>query len=141
MAKSIGVETRITWLGFVRGKEKAQFLNSIGLLVVPSEYECFGMVAAEAMSEGTPVLVTPETGVAEVIQRNEAGSVVPPTVPTLVAAIADLMQNRSRLTAHSSRGVAAVHDTFSFSAHGKALANLYSELIRGCEIEVRTCGC
>jgi glycosyltransferase involved in cell wall biosynthesis len=56
---------RIPPMGHV---ELYRFYASLGLLVMPSRFETFGNVAAEALYCGTPVLVSPETGFAEVLR-------------------------------------------------------------------------
>ena len=45
-----------------------RFYASLGLLVMPSHFETFGNVAAEAVMSGVPVLVSDNTGFAEVLQ-------------------------------------------------------------------------
>ena len=80
LADACGVADRIRWHGFMSGAAKTRLFGDTDLLVMPSEYECFGMAAAEAMCAGTPVLVSPDTGVAEIVEQYDAGLVVRPTV-------------------------------------------------------------
>jgi glycosyltransferase involved in cell wall biosynthesis len=72
-AARLGVGHRVRLVGRVEGAEKLQLLASALLVAMPSRFETFGMVAAEAAACGTPVVafaipslrevVTPETGV------------------------------------------------------------------------------
>ena len=50
-------------------------LRQTAVLVIPSAYETFGMVAIEAMAVGTPVIATMSGGPAEIIQNEETGLV------------------------------------------------------------------
>ncbi len=49
---------RIEWAGRVSGRSKYELLATAGMLVVPSRYETFGMVAAEGLAAGAPVIAT-----------------------------------------------------------------------------------
>ena len=72
-----GLAGRVRLLGFVAPRDRAAFFAAVDVLVMPSTYECFGMVAAEALSAGLPVIVTPQTGIAEIVRAHEAGVIVP----------------------------------------------------------------
>src|SRR5207248_9910001 len=70
------------------------------VFVLPSEGESFGMVAAEAASAGTPVIVTDRCGVAEFL--GDGAIVVPAEANAVVAAVAEVLGNgplRERLRA------------------------------------------
>ena len=51
-------EDRVKWPGFVQKSQREDFFRSIDVLVLASEYECFGMSAAEALVRGIPVIVS-----------------------------------------------------------------------------------
>jgi len=53
-----GVEDRITWTGLVGEAEKVVLYELADLFVTPSLSESFGLVAAEAMAAGVPVVMT-----------------------------------------------------------------------------------
>lgn len=67
---------RVRPLGFLPGSAREHFFDSIDCLVMPSAFECFGNVAAEAMVRGVPVLVSESSGVAEVIRAAEGGGLI-----------------------------------------------------------------
>jgi len=128
LADELAVAGRIAWLGFVQGEAKEEFFRNIDLFVMPSAYECFGMAAAEAMLRGIPALVSPETGIAEVIAPHRCGALCPPAVDELARAILSLAGSRDELARYSANAAAAARDVLSFSAHGKALAKAYAGL-------------
>ena len=55
-----------------------RLLAGLDVLAMPSEYESFGLSAAEAMLHGVPVLVSERTGIAEVIARHGGGRITRP---------------------------------------------------------------
>ena len=55
-----------------------ELLDAVDVLAVPSRYEPFGLVVAEAASRGVPVLVDPGVGAAPLVTRAGAGELWPP---------------------------------------------------------------
>jgi glycosyltransferase involved in cell wall biosynthesis len=58
---------RVRYLGWCGSERLEAFYRQIDLLVIPSAYEPFGMVALEAMSRGIPVVCTRIDGLVEVL--------------------------------------------------------------------------
>lgn len=61
------LQHRVRYLGWCAGARLEAFYQAIELLVIPSVYEPFGMVALEAMARGVPVLCTPIGGLVEIL--------------------------------------------------------------------------
>ena len=55
------------------------------VLVVPSVYEPFGIVALEGMAAGTPVVATNIGGLSEIIEHDRTGVLVYPRNPESIA--------------------------------------------------------
>jgi glycosyltransferase involved in cell wall biosynthesis len=70
---------------------------------MPSRFEGFGMVAAEAMAAGVPLVAAAAGSLPEVVAPPEGGVLVPPSdAPALAAAVAKLIDDpaaRERLSA------------------------------------------
>lgn len=73
LAANQGVLDRVVWLG--PQTELRPFYQSADVLVYPSQYDTFGMVVAEAMSSGLPVVTSRSIGAAEWIQHGVNGFV------------------------------------------------------------------
>jgi glycogen synthase len=58
---------RFFFTGFLRGEEKDRIYQSADVYVMPSVSEPFGITALEAVSNGTCVLVSKQSGVSEVL--------------------------------------------------------------------------
>ena len=54
--KSLGLESRITFTGWIDGEEKANLLRNSDVFCLPSTYDSFGMVFIEAMAFDLPVI-------------------------------------------------------------------------------------
>jgi glycosyltransferase involved in cell wall biosynthesis len=68
-AAASGFANRVHFTGFVRDAERAKLLSGSDVLVMPSIAEPFGLVALEASASGTPVIVSKQSGVAEVLRH------------------------------------------------------------------------
>lgn len=64
-----GLRDRVRFMGAVTGKAKSDLLARADLFCLPSRGEGFSMAILEAMSFGTPVIVTPECNLPEVESR------------------------------------------------------------------------
>jgi glycosyltransferase involved in cell wall biosynthesis len=75
---------RVRWLGF-RG-DVPQVLRAIDVLAVPSHWEGFGLVAAEALAAGVPVVAANASSLPEIVRDGREGLLVPPEDPAALAA-------------------------------------------------------
>jgi glycosyltransferase involved in cell wall biosynthesis len=102
----------------VVGLEKERLFAAARLFVLPSYSENFGNTVLEAMRRGVPVVVTPEVGAAEIVQKSGAGLVVAGDPEALGSAIrlltADLGLARSM--GEAGRRHAGAHFTWDYVA-------------------------
>lgn len=68
-AAQLGIADKVLFAGFQRGKAYRDAYAVADLFVMPSISEPFGLVALEAIGYGTPVLVSYQSGVSEVIHN------------------------------------------------------------------------
>lgn len=74
--------------GWVEKPELAELYRGADVLLLPSRFEGFGIPALEAMASGTPVVVSADPGLREVVGEAAA--------PTVAAALADRETYRQR---------------------------------------------
>jgi glycosyltransferase involved in cell wall biosynthesis len=79
LAARLGVSDRITWTGMARDDTKHGLLEAADIFVLPSHQENFGIVLAEAMAHGVPVLVSNKVNIWREIQDDGAGLVAQDT--------------------------------------------------------------
>lgn len=63
----LGISDKVLFAGFLRGKELANAFKMADVFVMPSVSEPFGLVPLEAMNHGTPVIISKQSGVSEVL--------------------------------------------------------------------------
>ena len=68
-ATALGIADRVIFCGFLRGQELNDLYASADLYVLPSISEPFGLTPLESLVNGTPVLVSKQSGVAEVLKH------------------------------------------------------------------------
>lgn len=80
-------------------------------LVLPSRFDSFGMVVAEAMAVGVPAIVSDRVGAKCIIEQHpEAGWIVPCEKAALKEQILQLVQNRGALVSASRAALLAARD-------------------------------
>jgi glycogen(starch) synthase len=94
-------------LGFVGHDALGPLYDRAAVVAVPSHREGFGVVCAEAMAHGRPVVATAVGGLLDLVVPEETGLLVPPRdVPALRAALKRLLADdelRARLGANARR--------------------------------------
>ncbi len=85
LSRQLGLGNLVLFLG-KRGQDSLPYYYSAAeVLVMPSHYESFGMVALEAMACGTPVVASQVGGLAFLVQDGQTGYVVPDNDPQALA--------------------------------------------------------
>ncbi|MHB8651828.1 MAG: glycosyltransferase family 4 protein [Minisyncoccota bacterium] len=68
-AAALHIADKVLFVGFVRGDELDSLYRTADLFVMPSVSEPFGITPLEAVMNGTPVLVSKQSGIAEVLSH------------------------------------------------------------------------
>jgi glycosyltransferase involved in cell wall biosynthesis len=110
-------------------KDAHRILAAADVLAVPTQsYESFGLVAAEAMSMGVPVVATNIGGLPEVVENDQGGYVVDPqNVSEFAARLAELLYNRELRAVQGRLGRKRYRHLFTVSR----MAADYAELVHG----------
>lgn len=126
IALAEGVANDVDFLGGRRGHELARLFQSSYALLFPSQWEePFGIVMAEAMGCGCPVIASAHGACPEVV--GDAGILLPPADPDAwAAAMLTLAQDRDRRDALSNRATDRAGRLFA----PESVANQYLEILR-----------
>lgn len=126
--RALGLGDRIRFRSGLSRAELAREFQTASLLVSPSLYEGFGLPAAEAMSCGTPVIVTDGGALPEV--AGSAGLVVPRGAPDALAdAIAGLLRDETRRQAVGEACLARAEMHFDWSRIAPRYQALFEDVI------------
>ncbi len=82
----LGIHDLVTFLGAKDQDVLPYYYAAAEMVVMPSHYESFGMVALEAMAMGTPVIASEVGGLAYLVQHGLNGFHVPSRDPEALAA-------------------------------------------------------
>jgi len=125
LSRDLGIAAQLSWLGWRSGAEKFQLLANADLFVLPSHNENFANVVLEALAVGTPVLLSPEVGLATYVQEKDLGWVAVNTPEHLAAAlqVAALDQDKRQWIHHSAP--AQVHADFDAQTLAKQYLDAY----------------
>ncbi len=107
MRAALGLGDLVTFLGARDQDALADYYSASEALIMPSDYESFGMVALEAMASGTPVIASEVGGLAFLVRDGVNGYHVPVREPAALAEkIARLLNDpaeRARLAANAAQ--------------------------------------
>ena len=85
LADQCGQRGRINFTGFISDSDLVALTKSADVMVVPSVYEPFGIVALEGMAAGVPVVASQVGGLAEVVEHDKTGVWAYPRSPDSIA--------------------------------------------------------
>jgi glycosyltransferase involved in cell wall biosynthesis len=127
LSRRLDVARAVDFVGY--RPTSAALLADVDIVVVPSRYEPFGIVAVEAMASGRPVVASAVGGLAEIVDGGKTGLLVPPGDPDRLAGA--LTQLLDQPDARLSMGRAAkqrVAERFSPQTSIRAYAEEYRRL-------------
>jgi glycosyltransferase involved in cell wall biosynthesis len=130
LANSLGVAGRIRFVGPASDAHKWGLYRNAELFVLPSYSENFGNVVAEAMAMGCPVIVTPEVGIASLVESAGAGIVTSGAPEELAAVLRGLLGNPSLRREMGARGAELAGSKLSWSAVAAQVEALYQQMLR-----------
>lgn len=123
-----GLSTSVLFSGFVRDNQRERLLDRADLFVMPSISEPFGLVALEAAQRRTPVIVSSNSGVSEVMPSSVVTDFW--DVDKMTAEIMRLLSNQS---AHTEMAQKQENDLahVTWSAAASKIRDVYKRAFMG----------
>ncbi len=128
LAKNLGLEGKIEWIdGADRGRMNELYSSST-VVVMPSEFEAYGLVAAEAISLGVPTIVANMTALSDFVSAGLAQPVEPPiTSERVLEALGQVLEDPSAFSPRLNPGeVILSWDSVAAKTHA-----LYESILAG----------
>lgn len=130
IARSLNVESRVTFIGFISDDaDKFALLKGATILVLPSYSENFGNVVLEAMSVGCPVVVSPGVGLASMVQESGVGLVVNNEPGELGRAINKFLAQPDLICLMRKRGPEIARTKFNWNRIAGQMAKKYKKIL------------
>lgn len=113
IAENLGIRDRVTFTGFIRGKELAEELRTHDVFVTASKSENMPISVLEAMASGLPIVAPAALGLSEMVRHGENGFLVAPDdTKDMARRIVEIVRDpalRERFAA-ASRRLSILHD-------------------------------
>jgi glycogen synthase len=129
-ARASGHGNKIRFTGFASDQEVINLMTSADVLVVPSIYEPFGIVALEGMATGVPVVASQVDGLAEIIEHDRTGIFVFPKNPESIAwGIKRILSDYDHAKWMTENAKEKLHKAYSWEAVAMKTVEVYKKVI------------
>lgn len=129
-SRKLGIEDRIHWLGLV--PDPTQLLQASDLFILATIGEAFGLVLAESMACGAPVVGSRSGGIPEVVVDQQTGLLVTPLQPTEFADALERLWKDKRLHAEfRAKGIERVQENFTMEITVRNTMAIYDSIWSG----------
>ena len=129
IARELGVEQRVDFLGWISGKEKDIIFRQAAIYCLPSYSEGFPMGVLDAWAYGLPVVTTPVGGIPDVgIDGENLMIFTPGDIETLSNKIEILISDKRMYEKISKASVSFAKNEFSIDTITMNLSKIYASL-------------
>jgi len=129
IAEKEGCAAKVTFTGFLDSNAKAELLVDADILVIPSRRESFPVTLLEALSIGSPVLLSSSCDLSRVFHpEHGVESFQSENVDNLLDKLRGILSS-NELKDHVENGAAMVRRDYSSDKVGSALEGLYSSVL------------
>jgi len=131
LADALGLADAVRFTGWITPDDVPDLINDHTLVVMPSRYEPFGLVALHAGQMGRPLVASRIPGLSEVVRDGETGVLcAAEDAPAFAAAIASLIEQPAAAAEMGQRARAHVRAAFSWDDHVTAYETLFRHVSR-----------
>ena len=123
-----GIDANLQWVGWKNGKEKFEFLSQLDLFALTSHSENFALTVIEALSVGTPVLISNQIGIYDYVLQKDLGWVCDVNVDSIAASLKAAHRDAGKRNRIRSTATETVHRDYDESRLADQYVQYYEEL-------------
>jgi len=131
LREELGVTDVVTFVGKKSQESLPYYYSAAEVVVVPSHYESFGLVALEAMACGTPVIASGVGGLLYLVQDCRTGFHVPDGDPLVLAKNLDYLLRNDEIRREFGRHGASLARAYDWRAIAEQVLTLYESVLAG----------
>jgi glycosyltransferase involved in cell wall biosynthesis len=124
----LGAGNRVIFAGMVQGEAKLSALAGAELFVLCSYQENFGIVVAESLAAGTPVVISDQVNIHDAISEARVGGVVPTDTDALRDELARWLKDPQMRSEAAARAKPFVRDKYDWNSIAERWAGHYGRL-------------
>jgi glycosyltransferase involved in cell wall biosynthesis len=122
--EGFGIKKRVHFLGW--REDATSLLGGFDVIMMPSLWEGFGMVALEAMAAGKPIVASHVSALPEIVENGLTGYLAEPGSPSAFAeCLLDLLQNPAHAREMGEQGRQRLETMFSVDKMLDGTLNVY----------------
>ncbi|GAA0467091.1 glycosyltransferase family 4 protein [Parasphingorhabdus litoris] len=125
LADKLGVKNRVRFLGNVPHDDLPELVAAADIAILPSKSEGLANAWVEALSCGTPIIISEAGGARELLCSDTAGRIVEQKSSAIVDAVKVLLKDKPE-----QEDVRATVSQFSWQNNGDALVKLFTKIVR-----------
>jgi D-inositol-3-phosphate glycosyltransferase len=130
LREALGIGDIVTFMGAKDQDTLQYYYAAAEMVVMPSDYESFGMVALEAMACGTPVIASDVGGLAFLVRHERTGYRVPARDPAALAVRITQLLADEALRRRIGQRAACWAESYAWPRIADRIETLYEELRR-----------
>ncbi|MDY7077657.1 MAG: glycosyltransferase [Chloroflexota bacterium] len=128
LREELGIGDIVTFLGAKDQDTLQHYYSAAEMVVMPSDYESFGMVALEAMACGTPVVASDVGGLSFLVKDGRTGYRVPARDPNALAAKITRLLTNEGVRRRIGQRAACWAETYAWDHIADQIETLYQEM-------------
>ncbi len=135
-SKELSIKDQITFTGQKKQVELPEYYNLADIVILPSHYESFGLVALEAMACGQALIASRVGGLVHLVEEGQTGILSPAgDAQSLSDNIIDLLNDEKKRT-RLGKNAQSFAKKYSWEKNANRTQEIYFELIKGEQQEV-----
>lgn len=130
LCRELGMDDLVLFLGKRAQDTLPYYYSAADILIMPSYYESFGLVALEAMACETPVVASQVGGLPYLVKDGETGFVVPGGDPEALVDPLNRLMNDAELRERMGKQAAAHARKYAWELIAGQILDVYRDLLK-----------